>query len=150
MDSQAPGWTDVRYLSKVPSTYPLSGCTRWKPWKTPARSEHEIWGGQRYRGMRYQTHLRELLALRALGADAATGHFGFKLALGLHVVVDLVAELVRLGGIEVDLLLQDVGEAAGGHPAVVEVLHQDEGVHGGELGGVVHGLHDRYSSPEAP
>jgi hypothetical protein len=33
---------------------------------------------------------------------------------------------------------------------VVKVLHQDEGVHGGELGGVVHGLHDRYSSPEAP
>ena len=100
--------------------------------------------------MRYQTHLRELLALRALGADSPPSHLSLELALGLHVVVDLVAELVRLGGIEVDLLLQDVGEAAGGHPAVVEVLHQDEGVHGGELGGVVHGLHDRYSSPEAP
>ena len=88
--------------------------------------------------------------LPTLGADAAAGHLGFELALGLHVMVNLVAELVRLGGIEVDLLLEDVGEAAGGHAAVVEVLHQDEGVHRGELGGVVHGLHDRYSSPEAP
>ena len=100
--------------------------------------------------MRYQTLLRELLAVRALGADSPPSHLGFELALGLHVVVDLVTEFVRLGGVEVDLLLQDVGEAAGSHAAVVEVLHQDEGVHGGELGRVVHGLHDRYSSPEAP
>ena len=80
-------------------------------------------------------------SIQGLCANSSPRHLALKLALGLNVLVDLVAELVRLGGIEVHLLLEDVGEAAGGHAAVVEVLHQDEGVHGGELGGVVHGLH---------
>ena len=76
-----------------------------------------------------------------LGSDQSPRHFGLQLALGLHVLVDLVAELVRLGGVEVHLLLEDVGEAPRGHAAVVQVLHEDQGVHGGELGCVVHGLH---------
>ena len=89
-------------------------------------------------------------AVRHLGTNPTPRHLRFKLAFGLHVLVDLVAELIRLGGVEVDLLLEDVGEASRGHAAVVQVLHQDEGVHGGEFGCVVHGLHARYSSPEAP
>ena len=39
------------------------------------------------------------------------------------------------------LLLQDVGEAARGHAGMVEVLHQDQGVHGCQLGPVIQGLH---------
>ena len=46
------------------------------------------------------------------GADAAPGELGLDLALGLHVAVDLHAQLVRLRHVQVHLLLQDV--ATGG------------------------------------
>src|SRR4029077_21230655 len=58
------------------------------------------------------------------GADPSPRHLAFDLALGLDVSVDLLAELVRLGGVEVDLLLEDVRQAPAGHPHVIQVLHQ--------------------------
>src|SRR5690606_11067147 len=67
------------------------------------------------------------------GADPAARHLTLDLALRFHVAVDLLAELIRLGRVEVDLLLEDVREPAAGHPDVVQVLHEDQRIHGGEV-----------------
>ena len=78
---------------------------------------------------------------RRSGPDLAPGHLALDLALGLHVAVDLLAQLVRLGRVQVDLLLQDVRQPAAGHPHVIQVLHQDQRVHGGQIRRRVHLLH---------
>ena len=83
------------------------------------------------------------------GADAPPRHLALDLALGLDVAIDLLAELVRLGGVEVDLLLEDVRQPPARHAHVVQVLHQDQGVHRGEVGGRVHLLHRRVMLAEA-
>src|SRR2546421_43091 len=75
------------------------------------------------------------------GADLAARHLRFDLALGLDVTVDLLAQLVRLRDVEVDLLLEDVREATAGDPHMIEVLHEHERVHRGEVAIVVHQLH---------
>src|SRR5438046_2010649 len=75
------------------------------------------------------------------GADLAARHLALDLALGLHVAIDLLAELVRLRGVEVNLLLEDVRQAAARHADVVEVLHEHERVHRRQIGRVVHLLH---------
>ena len=83
------------------------------------------------------------LSRQDLGADLAAGHLAFDLALGLDVAVDLLAEVVRLGRVEVGLLLEHVRQAPARHPDVVEVLHQDERVHRRQVRRVVHLLHCR-------
>ena len=77
------------------------------------------------------------------GADVPTRHLALDLALSLDVLVDLLAELVRLGGVEVDLLLEDVAQPSARHPDVVQVLHEHERIHRREIGRVVHLLHGR-------
>ena len=69
------------------------------------------------------------------------GHLALDLALRLDVAVDLLAQLVRLGRVQVDLLLQDVRQPAAGHPDVVQVLHQDQRIHRGEVGRGIHLVH---------
>jgi len=87
--------------------------------------------------------------LAFLGADLAPCHFAFDLALGLDVAVDLLPDLVRLRRVEVELLLEDVRQAAARHPDVIEVLHQDQGIHRGEVRRVVHLLHGRILARRA-
>lgn len=48
---------------------------------------------------------------RRSGADLAARHLGLDLPLGLHVPVDLHAQLIRLRDVQVNLLLEHVAES---------------------------------------
>src|SRR5436305_7659480 len=75
------------------------------------------------------------------GPDLPPRHLALDLALGLDIPVDLLAQLVRLGNVEVNLLLEDVTQPAARHADVIEVLHQNQRIHRREVVRVVHLLH---------
>src|SRR4029078_7153339 len=82
-------------------------------------------------------------SILALGPDLAPRHLALDLAFRLDVAVYLLAELVRLRSVQMDLLLEDVRQSAAGHADVVQVLHQDQWIHRGQIRWVVHLLHGR-------
>lgn len=106
-----------------------------------SRTHHDAPLAQR--GVDLVSRARASARVLRSGADVASRHLALDLALRLDIAVDLLAELVRLRCVEVDLLLEDVRQPPTGHPDMVEVLHQDERVHRGQVGRVIHLLHAR-------